>query len=295
MRLARMALLFVALTSTAAPAQDTPVANVNGTSITEKQLEFLYITRRIPDNRRADVRQAFLDELIDRTLISAFLDSRKVEASQIALDHQVKFLEQFIRKRGEEPDKFLIRIGYSKESLRAELAVPLRWDAYVRKILTAEQLRAYWNSHRPTLDGTQLRAAHILRKIPDGTDETALRAELAALRKTIQDGSQSFADAARAASEAPTAEQGGDIGFVPYRGRMHPAFSNALFALKPGEISEPVRTPFGLHLITITDTKPGQLSLEDVRREVLTRMGQDIRAKLVAAERKKATIEIVRE
>src|SRR5690606_728337 len=92
-------------------------------------------------------------------------------------------------------------------------------------------------------------------------------------------------------SEAPSRDAGGDVGFFAYRGTMPSAFSEAVFRLKTGEVSEPFRTPYGMHLATVTERKPGELSLEDARQRVLNHLAGELWDKIVAQRRLNATIE----
>jgi parvulin-like peptidyl-prolyl isomerase len=64
-----------------------------------------------------------------------------------------------------------------------------------------------------------------------------------------------------------------------------------VFRLNVGEVSQPFRTSWGVHLCLVTDRKPGDLSLEDVRDEVLARMSQDLWNETIAELRKTAKIE----
>jgi len=63
-----------------------------------------------------------------------------------------------------------------------------------------------------------------------------------------------FSDLARQLSTCPTGQKGGDLGFFG-RGRMVREFEEAAFSMRKGQVSDPVRTPFGYHLIMVTDTK----------------------------------------
>ena len=66
-----------------------------------------------------------------------------------------------------------------------------------------------------------------------------------------------FADAAEKYSAGPSRAKGGDLGFIPRHGIMVEPFARAAFVLAKGEISPPMATVFGIHLITVTDVKPG--------------------------------------
>ena len=118
-------------------------------------------------------------------------------------------------------------------------------------VLTDDELRQYYNVNLSQYQTPgQVRASHILLRV-DGDDEAvaARAAELAAEARAGAD----FAELAREHSEDETnAENGGDLG--PFgRGRMVPEFENAAFALAAGEISDPVRSPFGYHVINVTE------------------------------------------
>ncbi len=113
-----------------------------------------------------------------------------------------------------------------------------------------------------------VRARHLLLEVPeDATPEQdkAVRERIEKIRKQILDGAD-FAELARKLSDDPgTRDKGGDLGFFE-RGRMVPAFETAAFGLEPGQVSEPVKTRFGYHLILVEERRPAsQKSLEDVR------------------------------
>lgn len=91
---------------------------------------------------------------------------------------------------------------------------------------------------------TEVRASHILV----GTEQEANR-----LREEILNGKE-FADIAAEYSQCPSGAAGGDLGFFG-RGMMVKPFEDAAFSLKEGELSEPVQTQFGWHLIKVTGVK----------------------------------------
>lgn len=114
-------------------------------------------------------------------------------------------------------------------------------------------------------------ASHILIKLDEDADQAAVTEALIKindLKMRISQG-EDFAELAKANSEDPsTAEQGGDLGYFG-KGIMDPAFETAVFSLEEGKLSEPVRTPFGFHLIKLTGIKPASVKpFEEVRAEV---------------------------
>ena len=117
--------------------------------------------------------------------------------------------------------------------------------------LTEDEVQQYYDANMSQYQTPgQVRARHILLRV-DGDDEAvaARAAELAAEARAGAD----FAELAREHSEDETnAESGGDLGLFG-RGRMVPEFENAAFALAAGEVSDPVRSPFGYHVIEVTE------------------------------------------
>lgn len=91
---------------------------------------------------------------------------------------------------------------------------------------------------------TEVRASHLLVD----TEEEVLK-----LREEILAG-KPFADVAREVSKCPSKAQGGDLGYFG-RGRMVPEFDKAAFELPVGELSEPIKTQFGWHLLIVTEQK----------------------------------------
>lgn len=112
---------------------------------------------------------------------------------------------------------------------------------------------------------TQQRARHILlRSSPQATTKEQA-ARLADIRKQIVGGQTSFAQMARQYSEDGSGAKGGDLGWTS-PGQFVPEFEKALLALQPGQISEPVVSRFGVHLIQLIERREVQLS-DAQRRE----------------------------
>lgn len=155
-----------------------------------------------------------------------------------------------------------------------------------------EAIAAYYDEHKADFEKPASRTArHILFAPGEGGDaqaehtdaewETA-RAEAEAARKRIMDG-EDFATVARELSEDPgSKEQGGDLGEVS-KGVMVPAFEEAVFSMAAGEVSQPVKTQFGYHVIKVE-------SVNEARQQTLDEVKEQIKAQLLD-EAKKTTWE----
>jgi len=112
---------------------------------------------------------------------------------------------------------------------------------------------------------TQTRVRHILVKTSELVSEADARRRLTVLRERIVAGAE-FAELARLNSEDGSAARGGDLGWV-LPGDTVPEFERAMLALKPGEMSEPVRTPFGFHLLQVLERRTADVGAERQRMQ----------------------------
>ena len=112
---------------------------------------------------------------------------------------------------------------------------------------------------------TQTHARHILVRTNEAVSEADARQRLAVLRERIA-GRADFAELARLNSQDGSAALGGDLGWL-HPGDTVPEFERAMNALAPGELSEPVKTPFGWHLIQVLERRKADMSVERRRLE----------------------------
>lgn len=136
-----------------------------------------------------------------------------------------------------------------------------------------EQIVAQYDTDRKAFQPAEQRhIEHILLQVNATRTEDAAREQMAAIRERIAKG-EKFEDIARAVSEdSGSAPSGGDLGFVA-RGALVPEFEQSAWALAPNEISEPVRTEFGVHLIKLVAVKTDEYaSLDAMRSEITERL-----------------------
>ncbi|MFV0445436.1 MAG: peptidylprolyl isomerase [Planctomycetaceae bacterium] len=277
-RLIRVALLIVvalggAIRATAADA----VATVNGHPIDAAELELLFLVRHVPDEQRPAVKQRFVDELIDQQLMADFLKLRGIKATKEEIDASVAAVRSGIERGGKSADEVLSALRLTEERLREVLALPLAWNRHVRLAVTDEQVQEYFRAHRAELDGTRRRVSQIvitLQADADAATVTKAMNELKSIRADVVAGKTTFANAAKAHSQSPSKDNGGDMGWEVYGTWMPKELADVAFQLPVKEVSEPFRTRFGVHLLQVTEQEPGDLSLEDVRGEVLTALSQ---------------------
>jgi peptidyl-prolyl cis-trans isomerase SurA len=234
-----------------------------------------------------------LAEVVDRQLALAYARRTQSGPSQEEIDAALGAFVARVTSQGRSLDRFLEGQGISQAVLRRQIAWELTWRKYLEKYVTEDRLASFFEAHRREFDGTQVSVSHILLRPdaeagPEGLDALVKQAE--AIRREIISGKIAFADAARKHSAAPSAKEGGSLGFIRRRGAMVEAFSRAAFALEAGQVSEPVTTRFGVHLIRCDEVKPGNKKRADVGQELEEALARELLQKLAQYEREHAPV-----
>ncbi|HEY2386079.1 MAG TPA: peptidylprolyl isomerase [Candidatus Binatia bacterium] len=151
------------------------------------------------------------------------------------------------------------------------------------------EVKSYYEQNRRMFSGSQIRASHILVK----DEEQAKR-----IREELRQDPSKFEELAKTNStDTATAARGGDLGFFG-QGRMVAPFEQAAFALeKPGDISDVVKTPFGFHIIKLTERKEGtERPFEEVKERIrvnlMNQKRQDETQKRLDDLREKANVKV---
>ncbi|MVV46834.1 peptidylprolyl isomerase [Pseudomonas sp. PB120] len=289
-------------------------ARVNGAEISEFRLE-RYFAEFLEDQGRAvasirnpkaykQLRQAALSALIDKELLWQEAVKRGVVISDATVNNQVEQTRQAMGG-AEVFARRLEEAGFDEagfaEYTRRELAAQQVFAELTQVSEPDEkQVRAFYDEHRADLrQPEEVQARHILIKVAPGADAStveAARLRLVEMRVKISQG-EDFASVARAGSEDASASDGGALGAFP-RGRMWPEFEAVAFALAPGDVSEPVRTPVGWHLIYLQNHAEAadvseQQGLEMVRAYLARQQQAQVRFAVLARLRSDNRIERV--
>lgn len=136
----------------------------------------------------------------------------------------------------------------------------------------------------------RLHARHILVRVENPNDDASVKKAFAQIQSIHQEAlanPRNFADLAKRHSEDPGSKMaGGDLGFFP-RGQMNPLFEEAAFKLKNGEIGDPIKTPFGYHIIKVEGRTPAvhrtlEQSESDIALKIFVKENKDTLARDVA-------------
>lgn len=214
------------------PGAGTVVARVNGEEIT---LGHMIVARAsLPEQYRqmsADILyQAILDQLIQQSALAQTATGETPLQVQLSLDNE-------------------------RRSLLAAEAIE---QVLAGAVSDADVQAAYDARFADGFGGEEFNASHILVETEEAA--AAVKAEL--------DAGADFAETARARSTGPSGPNGGELGWFT-TGQMVPEFEAAVVTLEPGQVSDPVQTQFGWHVIALNDKRRAEApALDDVREEI---------------------------
>lgn len=228
------AIAFAAALALPAHAQDadTVVANVNGTEI--KLGHMIVALNTLPQQYQQlpdeVLFEGILNQLVQQTLLAQSYDGDLPSRAQLALENETR-------------------------SVTAGEAV----EIVLQNALTPEALQSAYDARfADATPGTEYNASHILVE----TEE-----EAQAVKTEIEEGAD-FAATAREKSTGPSGPNGGSLGWFG-AGMMVPSFEAAVVALEPGQVSDPVQTQFGWHVIKLNETRTAeQPTLDEMRAEL---------------------------
>ncbi|MGH6736778.1 MAG: peptidylprolyl isomerase [Methyloceanibacter sp.] len=249
----------IALVPVAAAAEDTVVARIDGVDIKESDLDFAAseVGPRLATIRPEDRRRILLQLVIENELMAGAGEKENLD----------------------ETDTFDARVKYhARRALRDAY-----FDVGIMKAVSDADAKKIYDEKIATMEPEQeVHARHILVESED---------EAKAIAERLKKG-EDFAALAKEKSKDTNAE-GGDLGFFT-RGQMLKPFEDAAFALDVGQISEPVQTQFGWHIIKIEEKRAQALpSFDEVKAAIVAQLVQQKAQQVMADLRNAAKIEIV--
>ena len=252
--------------------------------------------------RRQGMSEGAFEQQLARDVASQFVQSG-ISQSDFATESEI---QQFLKLNNQQRDIGYLTISkqpYLKKVRATSEQIEAYYDSHKNEFMNPEQIsveyveldldklaKAYeitdaaiqqqYDSHRQSYvsQPEQRRVSHILIKVDDKTDEKSALKIINKIQKRLKKG-ESFSKLAKELSQDPgSAKQGGDLGFFG-RGVMDKAFEESAFSLKKGEISKPVRSAFGYHLIELEDIHAEKVKTfadvkESIRKELQTQQAE---------------------
>ncbi|MBI1992535.1 MAG: peptidylprolyl isomerase [Candidatus Omnitrophica bacterium] len=226
-----------------------------------------------------EMRHAALRRLIEQRLI---LQEAKRSGISVSGDQVLEHLKE-IRGRFESEEAFRASLAESglseeqlKENLRDQLMTRQLIDREVRaavKVSPQEVARAVAEHPELAKSGDRVRASHILIRVSPNASEEKARDLVEDLHRQLSAGAD-FSTLAKRYSEDPHREEGGAMGWVA-QGELLPELDAALFSLKAGELSLPIQTRLGFHLLKVEERRnASSLTVLEANRAVYQQLYQ---------------------
>jgi peptidyl-prolyl cis-trans isomerase C len=283
-----------------------PAAVVNGEPIATAELDHvaeMLVKERFKvqpptEAQRRQVRLELLDLLVNDVLMRQFMQKKGPKLEPSAVDKELAELATQLQQQ--KPAKtlqdFYRDTNQTETQLRAAITTRLQWQAYVKAQVKDEDVRHYYDDCKDFFDQVAVRASHIVIQVPPAATEAERKEsydKLQAVRAEIVAGKLDFAAAAKKNSQCPSAPNGGDIGYFARKGMLDENFAKAAYSMKVNDVSPIVTTDYGIHIIKVTDRKPGQSSnFEKIKDEVRDLYTQELAQQILVQERKTAKIEM---
>lgn len=271
-----LAVLQQAAFSAETKKQNDVIATVNGKKITQKE-----IADRLEGIKGADaetlnnIKQEMIDQLITDTLLEEFIDKQGLVVAQEEIEREVDQISSNItgnqRYAGLSLEQVLASIGSNIGEFKKGIKYSIALDKYFNNKLDDETLKKYFEENKSLFNGESVRVSHILidtREMKTKEDISQALEQIKNIKKKIDSGA-SFDLLAKKYSNHISAQLGGDLGFIQRKGTLAKPFLDAAFSLQSGEVSEPVKTEYGYHLIKVTEKKEGvDVKFADVKKKV---------------------------
>ncbi len=196
---------------------------------------------------------------------------QSAEGRALILDQLIAqrlFLADAMRNLYEREPAFKEQLQRVKEQLLTQYAISKALDSVT---VTDLEARKFFDENRDQFTAQPVvSASHILVDSEEKAND---------ILSQIRSGAVSFEDAARRHSSCPSARQGGSLGEFT-RGQMVPEFDSAVFSMNVGELSEPIKTQFGWHIIRLDDKKDSQpISFDQASEQIKAHLLEEKRQK----------------
>ncbi len=274
------------------------LATVNGEKITRGEVIQVLNTITVPPGGEQEYYKQAIDLIVSGKLLNQFLKANGARVDPKDVDAEVDAQRKMLAENNQSFEAMLNESGTTYEQVKDTIRERLVWRKYLLSTATDAVLQRFMKDNIDVFNRSQVKASHIqlnLASTASAADKAKAKEKLAQIKKDVEAGKITFADAANKYSEDPSnVEQpsGGDLRYFPRKKFVEP-FDSTAFSLKPMQISDPIETEYGMHLIQVTDRKPGiEVEFARIKEQVLNQFALEEQSRIVAEMRKKATIDI---
>jgi parvulin-like peptidyl-prolyl isomerase len=219
------------------------------------------------------VKKDILNQVVEDKLVLSRAKELGIKITEAEIDERLDYIKKGFPSE-EEFYKTLETQGVTmanlKDRYRDQIMMKKLVDYEVRSKISVlpSDVSAYYEKHRSDFrEGDKYRVKNILIKAKDDVSIELVKVEIEDIYKKLKEGGN-FDELAKQYSQGPNTEKGGDMGYIE-KGQMLEVLDDAIFKLKPGEFSEPVKSEIGYHIFKVEDIQYGkQGSLEEVQKNI---------------------------
>ncbi len=280
--------------------RDDVVATVNGEEIFRKELDLrLGVYKRMNQEVTRAVQIDVISRLAMKVLLNQFVEGQNIVVSDGEMQGRLEQIKYFLRSNPNDSEKSLGEIletqGSNIGELEGEIRRTLALNKYLDQRVGDDEKSSYFESNIGVFNGEKVKLSHILidtTKLKTDAELKTAKQKIEEVKKEIDNGAD-FAETAEKYSTCSSAKDGGDVGFYKKSGSLVEELDEVAFSMKVGEISEPVKTQFGYHIIKVTGKVEGKdVSYEDVEDMVHLYLTERKKDALLKRLYEKAEIEI---
>jgi len=247
---------------------DKTIAKVNGKAVKQSQFDAYLKLKNIPSGD-AQRQKYVLDDYLEREALADLVQDNK-----------------FIDKTAAEAEL---------NEFRKQMLISRYFENFLKDKVSDQAVTNFYNTHTSDFQSEQVKVAHILLRTNQAMSENELRAVQTRAHEVYSKlmAKADFAETAKQYSEDQvSARNGGSLGWIR-KGSIDPVFSQKIFSMQQGEISQPFKTPYGYHIVRIEEgMKMIKVPLEKVKGDIRFRLRQQAKDAEMARLKKEMNIKV---
>ena len=251
---------------------EDPFAAIDGEPIFLGELNLILAERlRVRDLDRVslDVKRATAALLVRRHLALNSLQQQGGDSLAAMIDRKIDAFAQEAARRGSSlAEQAKSRLA-DEPSLKADIRWRTAWGEYLKSQLNEPNLRRFFARQHSRYAGGRWKVSQIFVDL-DSSDAASIAVaeqkmkDLADQVRASDSVADAFSQAAKQYSDAASAASGGMVGWVEKEGDLPASVMNAVRETEPGDVSQPVRSPLGMHLVFVHDSQAGKLTFDEL-------------------------------
>jgi peptidyl-prolyl cis-trans isomerase C len=259
-------------TEAVAETENDVIATVNGERIIRKDFDRrMNVIKRMNKDVTRSVQIQVVNQLAKKVLLKQFVEGQNIDVNDEEVQGELEKIKYFLESNPNSNEKSMKEIleiqGSNISELKDEVRRTLALSKYLDERVSDDEKRSYFEENKSAFNDEKVKASHVLidtTKLKTDAELEKVRQKIEEVKNEIDNGAD-FAEMAKKYSTCPSAENGGDIGFFQRKGSIVEEFAKVAFSMEVGEVSEPVKSQFGYHIIKVTDKEEGKdVSYEDV-------------------------------